>query len=78
MPVDERIKRCNLVEHLPLNACHALVYALDELDEQMHKIWRHSDDIEKVSKEKWGKLDKAYNNISDARGWIRDVIGDVE
>lgn len=78
MPFDQRIKKCHQSQYIDLATCHTLVYAIDELEDQKHKIWRRSDNVEKISKELWNKLDKAYNSIHEAQDWLRDIVGDVD
>jgi hypothetical protein len=78
MPVDERIKKCHQVQGIDLNACHTLVYAIDDLGRTQNNIWRHSDKLKQKSDKLWEKLDKSYIKIGDAVDWLRDIIGDVD
>ena len=74
---DLKIKKC-MKQGIDLNTCGRIVDAIDHLDRDQDQIWLVSDEIKAVSEKKYEQLDDAYNNVGQARDWLRDIIGDVE
>jgi len=74
---EKKVKACTK-KGIDRMTCGSLINLLEKIDDNQTELWQLSDNIEKVSKKDYEKLDKAYNNIGSAKDWLNDIIGDFD